>query len=515
MVLVFIVASRRHSEPKAPSPPDLEVPLLVASPHTLASGIHLLGDMWPAAAYVVETSKGLVLIDSGLEARAGPVKRQMASLGLDWKQLRAILLTHVHADHSLGARQLRAETGAKVYAGRADSAVLRAGRPRKAFFSIYSMPEVKVHPTPVDVELQGEEILDFGNARFQVIATPGHTPGSVCYLLERNTMRVLFAGDVIMNLTEEDPFTQKSRTLGTYAAYLPPGYRGDARSFLASLHKLRKLPAPDLVLPGHLTPNRPPPSPALSPDRWRTLLSAGIQEMEKLLGRYEKDGANFLDGIPKKLLPNLFYIGDFRGAAVYGFFSSSEFFLVDAPGGPGLLPFVKTRLQRVGVKRALPTAVLLTSCNSDTLAGLKDLVEQSHAQVVTPAAGVRRVREICPPGTVVLSAEELPKKGWVPVQPVPLGGRGRNPIAYKLSWAGKTVLFSGDIPGGNSDVLMKKLDRDFKEGRADVKEYPADLDRLSRLKPDLWLPAYPANGQNANLYDSEWESILAMNRPAS
>jgi glyoxylase-like metal-dependent hydrolase (beta-lactamase superfamily II) len=36
----------------------------------------------------------------------------MADLGLDWKNLRAILLTHSHADHSLGAQFLRDATGA-------------------------------------------------------------------------------------------------------------------------------------------------------------------------------------------------------------------------------------------------------------------------------------------------------------------------------------------------------------------------------------------------------------------
>ena len=58
--------------------------------------------------------------------------------------------------------------------------------------------------------------------------------------------------------------------------------------------------------------------------------------METLLARFEADGADFLDGNPKKLLPDLYYLGDFNGSATYGFFAASKFFLVDAPGGPGL-----------------------------------------------------------------------------------------------------------------------------------------------------------------------------------
>jgi glyoxylase-like metal-dependent hydrolase (beta-lactamase superfamily II) len=107
---------------------------------TLVPGVHLLGGLEPSVAYVVETSAGLVLIDSGLKADANQLKEQMARLGLDWKRVRAVLLTHVHGDHSGGAEYIHASTGAKVYAGAGDAPVLHAGGPREAFFSTFYMP---------------------------------------------------------------------------------------------------------------------------------------------------------------------------------------------------------------------------------------------------------------------------------------------------------------------------------------------------------------------------------------
>src|SRR4051812_39332690 len=84
--------------PKGSSAPA-SGPLLVLRPVTLVPGIPLLGRLTPAVAYVVETSAGLVLIDTGIEPNAHSLRQQMALLGLNWKQLRAIFLTHAHGDH--------------------------------------------------------------------------------------------------------------------------------------------------------------------------------------------------------------------------------------------------------------------------------------------------------------------------------------------------------------------------------------------------------------------------------
>jgi glyoxylase-like metal-dependent hydrolase (beta-lactamase superfamily II) len=490
----------------------VRAPLLVTAAVTIVPGIHMLGGLSPSAAYVVETSKGLVLVDSGLESDAGRLKQQMAELRLDWRNVRAILLSHVHGDHCGGAEHLRAATGAKVYAGQGDAPFLKTGGPREAFFSTFSMPDNTPHPTTVDVELKGDEEITVGNVRFHALATPGHTPGSICYLMERENLRVLFAGDVIMMLRgDEIPHSEFRKPLGTYSAYLPPRFRGDVKAFLSSLHQLRKLPVPDLVLPGHPAADPTPQSPAVSQERWEALLDRGTRDMETLLGRYQSDGADFLDGNPKRLLPELDYLGDFQGAAVYGFLAGSKYFVVDAPGGPGLPDFLNVRLQQLGSKPRAPTAVLLTSCGAEATAGLKELIEKCHVQVVASPAGLQSVKELCPADTVILSAEDLHKQGWFEVTTIPLKGRGVAPIAYQIKLAEKTVLFSGRIPIKLNRAAGLGLFSDFLESRGNVQEYLASLDYLRDLKPDLWLPSVASDGQNANLYDNQWEQFLADN----
>ncbi|MBI3461966.1 MAG: MBL fold metallo-hydrolase [Planctomycetes bacterium] len=270
--------SARRTQPSSP--------ILQTFPSTLAPGIHILGRLSPGVAYAVETAEGLALIDSGLAADSASLIEQLRELGLDVSWLRIILLTHAHGDHSLGARRLRELSGAKIYAGKDDSPPLRAGAPREAIFANYDMTGFPIHSTPVDVELSGGEVIELGPTRFQAIATPGHTPGSMCYLLKRDDLTALFAGDTVMSMSE----------LGTYSAYLAPRYRGDAQACLRSCRKLLAVPVPDLLLPGHPHNAPEPPSARLTQQQWQGLLEAGIQEMETLVARYQTDGPDFLDG---------------------------------------------------------------------------------------------------------------------------------------------------------------------------------------------------------------------------
>jgi glyoxylase-like metal-dependent hydrolase (beta-lactamase superfamily II) len=489
-----------------------QVPPLSRSPAQVVPGIYFLGGLSPSVAYVVETSQGLVLVDSGLDDDAGPLKSQMTALGLNWKRINAILLTHVHGDHSGGAEALRAATGAKVYAGAGDAQVLKDGQSREAFFGNYYMPNHKLHPTTVDVALTADQTLTFADVRIQALVMPGHTPGTVCYLLERKNLRALFAGDVIMMLRgDENPRAETRKPLGTYSAYLAPRYRGNAEDSLASLRRLRLLQVPDLVFPGHPAADMTPQKPNLTQKFWESMLDQGIRDMETLLSRYKADGALFLDGIPKQLLPDMYYLGDFNGACIYGFFAFSKFFMVDAPGGPGLLEFVSTRLRQLGREPVAPTAVLLTSCNGNETAGLKDLLEKAPAQVVAMSPAIERLTQMCPPETVILAAEELPAKGWFPVTTLPLGGRGLAPCAYQLSWGGKTVLFSGKIPISLEQDPQEKLIAELTRSKDALRSYFLSITQLDKLNPNLWLPSTSVTGQNGNLYDSQWKLLIENN----
>lgn len=485
-----------------------EPPVLAPAVVEVAPGVHLLGRTFPNAAYLVETTDGLVLVDTCPDADAAPVLSQIRDLELDVRRLRRILLTHAHADHALGARRLRELSGASVCAGRGDCDVLRDGAPREAFFSIFHMAQ-REHATEIDVALDGGEVIEVGDARFEVIATPGHTPGSVCYLLERDGLRILFTGDTVMSLTDTEPLTGP----GIYPAWLSPRYRGSARDFASSLRRLRELPAPDLVLPGHPAADSVPQDPRIPEERWRGLLSRAEGKVATLLERLSKDGADFLDGSPKELIPGLHYLGNFGGAALYALTTPDrQVFLFDAPGGPGLPEFLHERWKRLGLGELRPTAVLLTSSTGESVRGLSSVVERWGCAVVAPHAALQDLREDCPSGTRLIASEAVAALGWFPVVTIPMQGLDSAAVAYAIRWKCRTVVLSGREPTRTTLTNGVVVHPTVPWRGSDPGRYLASLESLRAIDPDLWLPAVPINGQNANLYDTEWDDVLRSNR---
>jgi glyoxylase-like metal-dependent hydrolase (beta-lactamase superfamily II) len=272
LVLAVVVCKKWLTSSTDPTERHPAVP---QRPAMVAPGVYM-ANLNPSAVYVIDTPDGLAFVDSGLDPEGKELTHLLDEWGFDLSRLRLILLTHAHGDHTLGAEHFRDVTGAKVYAGKGDCDVLRAGGPREAFFANYAMRGHDLHATHVDVALSGGEVITQGDVRIQALALPGHTPGSVCYLMERDGQRILFTGDVISSLTSE---------LGTYSARLSPKYRGDAKAYIASLRELRKMEVPDRILVGHPKSEVVPDTRQLTPEQWKELLDRGIRELEGKAGR--------------------------------------------------------------------------------------------------------------------------------------------------------------------------------------------------------------------------------------
>jgi glyoxylase-like metal-dependent hydrolase (beta-lactamase superfamily II) len=125
--------------------------------------------------------------------------------------VRRVLETHGHWDHIQAVPAVR-DAGYDVGVTAEDASMLDA----------------------YDFVLEDDSVIEVGRLRLRTIATPGHTPGSICFLLEGSP--VLFSGDTLFP--------------GGPGATTFPG--GDFETIIRSIDtRLFTLPAETLVLPGH------------------------------------------------------------------------------------------------------------------------------------------------------------------------------------------------------------------------------------------------------------------------
>jgi glyoxylase-like metal-dependent hydrolase (beta-lactamase superfamily II) len=167
-------------------------------------------------------TKAALVIDPGLQY--SQVLRRIAD---DGRAVEAILITHAHVDHLAGVPAVRAETAAPVSMHPDDHALLDWGQ----FQGLPFIP-AGFQPFTVDNPLAQGQAIDFQDLRLRVLHTPGHTQGSVCFLIGIDC----FAGDTLFQ-----------RSIGRTDL---PG--GDAQMIALSIRNvLYALPAKTVVHPGH------------------------------------------------------------------------------------------------------------------------------------------------------------------------------------------------------------------------------------------------------------------------
>jgi len=149
---------------------------------------------------------------------------------IDPKQIKQIILTHEHFDHCGGVKKIFEKTGkkAKIFAHENASKKIEKGESEFAKMLGGEMPKM-----PVDIKLKNSDKLIIGDEEFNVIHTPGHTPGCIC--LYNKKTKSLISGDTVFSY-------------GSFGRYDFPG--GDVNLLKKSIEQLSKLDVENLY-PGH------------------------------------------------------------------------------------------------------------------------------------------------------------------------------------------------------------------------------------------------------------------------
>ena len=128
---------------------------------------------------LIDTGAGLILVDAGVNEGRDMLADNLRTLGFRMGDIKYILITEPHFDHSGGAAALAAATGATIVASPEAAAVLRSGYPSADDPQHSSLPEMT--PTQALREIRDGETLRLGNTVVTALATPGHTAGSMSW----------------------------------------------------------------------------------------------------------------------------------------------------------------------------------------------------------------------------------------------------------------------------------------------------------------------------------------------
>jgi metallo-beta-lactamase class B len=164
-----------------------------ARPYKVFDDLYFIGTRIHSA-WALTTSEGIIVIDTLFDYAIEPEMTEgMTALGLDPRTVKYVLISHAHGDHDQGAALLQSRYGAKVVMGEADwdstlqrAATAPGGVPKR---------DIAVGPGGLKLKL--------GDTTVDVIATPGHTPGTLSYVFPvrdgGRTLTVAYSGGTAFN----------------------------------------------------------------------------------------------------------------------------------------------------------------------------------------------------------------------------------------------------------------------------------------------------------------------------
>jgi len=173
--------------------------------------------------YLIKDSSKYIAFDAGndIENISGELKK----LNIDPEKVIALLLTHTDGDHVAAIKLFR---NAKVYLSRQEEQLLNGKKSR--FFIFGNKIDTKVY-TLID----DQQVLHIGNTKIKGILTPGHTAGSMCYLVND---KYLFTGDALsLKNGKIDRFNEL--------------FNVDTKTAIASMANIMTIPEAEYIFTAH------------------------------------------------------------------------------------------------------------------------------------------------------------------------------------------------------------------------------------------------------------------------
>ncbi len=242
-------------------------------PFRIIGNIYWVGS-YDLSTYLITTTQGHILINTGVGDTAQRIKASVEQLGFTMADVKILTATHGHWDHVAGMADLKKMTRATVITSEPDKALLESGG--KTDFRWGDTPSARFAPVGVDRTFKDGETIEIGDTRLTARAHPGHTKGATSFTTEvrenGKTYRVIIA-----NLGSINPGV---RVTGM------PGYP-DIEQDYARTFKAQKAMAVDVFLASHASQfglhAKYKPGDAYHPDRFVDApgFLAAVTDLEK------------------------------------------------------------------------------------------------------------------------------------------------------------------------------------------------------------------------------------------
>jgi metallo-beta-lactamase class B len=160
-------------------------------PYRVIGNIYYVGSN-DIAQFLITTSEGHILLDTGFEASVPRLRENIERLGFHYRDIKLILTSHAHIDHVQAHARVRKETGAQVVVSAADAPfVEHGGQGETVFDGVFSWT-----PCPVDRRVNDGDRVTLGDTTLVAHLTPGHTLGATTWTLQlrerESVLSVLF-----------------------------------------------------------------------------------------------------------------------------------------------------------------------------------------------------------------------------------------------------------------------------------------------------------------------------------
>lgn len=147
-------------------------------PFNVISNVYYVGTQG-IAAYLIVGDDGHILIDGGMPQSAKQIAGSIEQLGYRVSDVKYLLNTHAHFDHSGGLAELRQLTGAKLISSEQDAHWLESGLYPGRTDDAYASA-----PVTVDIRVSDNDSVVLGDLSLQARLTPGHSPGCTSWVFD-------------------------------------------------------------------------------------------------------------------------------------------------------------------------------------------------------------------------------------------------------------------------------------------------------------------------------------------